>query len=245
MKHLLDSHTHTVASGHAYCTLLEMVRAAADQGLELICITDHAPAMEGTTCPDYFANLGVIDREIFGVQVMAGVELDLLDSEGHVDLDHRLLARTDMAIVSLHTKCIPTGDTAEAYTNGLVRAMEDPYINIIGHPDDGRYPLDYPTLVRAAADHGVLLEVNNSSLTPGGFRQNAPVHCAEMLKICKKEGVPVVIGSDAHFFSYVGRHQYAEALLKELDFPEELVLNRDPAAFRAVIQTKRAQARKG
>ena len=67
MKHLLDSHTHTVASGHAYCTLLEMVRAAADRGLELICITDHAPAMEGTTCPDYFANLGVIDRELFGV----------------------------------------------------------------------------------------------------------------------------------------------------------------------------------
>ena len=63
MKYLLDSHTHTIASGHAYCTLLEMVRAAASRGLELLCITDHAPAMEGTTCRDYFANLRVIDRE--------------------------------------------------------------------------------------------------------------------------------------------------------------------------------------
>ena len=48
MEFRLDSHTHTLASGHAYCTLLEMVRAAADRGLELICITDHAPGMELT-----------------------------------------------------------------------------------------------------------------------------------------------------------------------------------------------------
>ena len=87
MKYLLDSHTHTIASGHAYCTVLEMARAAANRGLELLCITDHAPAMEGTTCRDYFANLGVIDRELFGVQILMGVELNLLDTEGTVDLD--------------------------------------------------------------------------------------------------------------------------------------------------------------
>ena len=94
----------------------------------------------------------------------------------------------------------------------------------------------------AAADNGVLLEVNNSSLTPGGFRVNAPVHCAEMLRVCKKEGVPVVVGSDAHFCSYVGNHQYADALFQELDFPAELVVNRDPAAFRGMVAARRARA---
>ena len=242
MKYLLDSHTHTIASGHAYCTLLEMVRAAASRGLELLCITDHAPAMEGTTCRDYFANLRVIDREIDGVQIMMGAELNLLDTEGTVDLDASLLRRTDMAIVSLHTKCIPAGGSAEGYTHGLIEAMKNPYVNIIGHPDDGRYPVDYPALVRAAADNGVLLEVNNSSLTPGGSRVNAPVHCAEMLRVCKKEGVPVVVGSDAHFCSYVGNHQYADALFQELDFPAELVVNRDPAAFRGMVAARRARA---
>ena len=241
MKYLLDSHTHTIASGHAYCTVLEMARAAADRGLELLCITDHAPAMEGTTCRDYFANLGVIDRELFGVQILMGVELNLLDTEGTVDLDEPLLRRTDMAIVSLHTKCIPTGGAAEGYTNGLLQAMKNPYVNIIGHPDDGRYPLDYPTLVRAAADAGVLLEVNNSSLTPGGFRVNGPLHCAEMLRECKKQGVPVVVGSDAHFVSYVGNHQYADALFQELDFPKELVMNQDSAAFLAFLKARRAR----
>lgn len=239
MNYLLDSHTHTVASGHAYATLLEMARAAADQRLELLCVTDHAPAMEHTTCRDYFANTHIIDRELFGVQMMIGAELNLLDSEGTVDLDDGLLRKLDMAIVSLHTKCIPPHGSAEGYTNGLVTAMKNPFVNIIGHPDDGRYPLDYPALVRAAGENGVLLEVNNSSLAPGSFRVNAPVHCAEMLRQCKAQGVAVVVGSDAHFVSSVGRHQYAEALLKELDFPEELIMNRDPAAFRAFINRRR------
>ena len=84
MEFRLDSHTHTLASGHAYCTLLEMVRAAADRGLELICITDHAPGMELTTHKDYFLNFRVIDREIYGVRVMMGAELNVMDFDGTV-----------------------------------------------------------------------------------------------------------------------------------------------------------------
>ena len=91
MEFRLDSHTHTLASGHAYCTLLEMVRAAADRGLELICITDHAPGMELTTHKDYFLNFRVIDREIYGVRVMMGAELNVMDFDGTVDLSPNLL----------------------------------------------------------------------------------------------------------------------------------------------------------
>ncbi|HIY20451.1 MAG TPA: phosphatase [Candidatus Flavonifractor merdigallinarum] len=240
MNFVLDSHTHTVASGHAYSTLMEMARAAADQGLKLLCITDHAPGMEGTTNRDYFSNARIIDRELFGVQLMIGVELNILDTQGKVDLDQPLLSKLDLGVASLHTKCIAPGGDAEGYTHAVISAMDNPYINIIGHPDDGRYPLHYPEVVRAAGEKGVLLEVNNSSLTPGCFRQNAPVHCAEMLRLCKQEGVPVVVGSDAHMCTYVGRHQYAEALLKELDFPEELVMNRDSDAFRAFVNAHRS-----
>lgn len=241
MNFVLDSHTHTVASGHAYSTLMEMARAAADQGLKLLCITDHAPGMEGTTNRDYFSNARIIDRELFGVQLMIGVELNILDTQGKVDLDQPLLSKLDLGVASLHTKCIAPGGDAEGYTHTVISAMDNPYINIIGHPDDGRYPLHYSEVVRAAGEKGVLLEVNNSSLTPGCFRKNAPVHCAEMLRLCKQEGVPVVVGSDAHMCTYVGRHQYAEALLKELDFPEELVMNRDSDAFRAFVNAHRSQ----
>ncbi len=239
MEFRLDSHTHTLASGHAYCTLLEMVRAAADRGLELICITDHAPGMELTTHKDYFLNFRVIDREIYGVRVMMGAELNVMDFDGTVDLSPKLLNNLDMAIASQHIWCMPQGGGPEENTAAMVRAMDNcPKICILGHPDDGRYPLDYPALVRAAGERGVLLEVNNTSLSPACSRVNSTANVTEMLKHCRREGVPVVVGSDAHFVSAVGGHQYAQALLDELDLPEELVLNREPAAFLAHLERR-------
>ena len=132
---------------------------------------------------------------------------------------------------------MPQGGGPEENTAAMVRAMDNcPKICILGHPDDGRYPLDYPALVRAAGERGVLLEVNNTSLSPACSRVNSTANVTEMLKHCRREGVPVVVGSDAHFVSAVGGHQYAQALLDELDFPEELVLNREPAAFLAHLE---------
>ena len=62
-KSVLDLHTHTVASGHAYCTIHEMAAAAAGKGLEILGITEHAPAMPGTCHNFYFHNLKVVPRE--------------------------------------------------------------------------------------------------------------------------------------------------------------------------------------
>jgi putative hydrolase len=144
-----------------------------------------------------------------------------------------------MAIASQHIWCMPQGGGPEENTAAMVRAMDNcPKICILGHPDDGRYPLDYPALVRAAGERGVLLEVNNTSLSPACSRVNSTANVTEMLKHCRREGVPVVVGSDAHFVSAVGGHQYAQALLDELDFPEELVLNREPAAFLAHLERR-------
>lgn len=231
MEFRLDSHTHTLASGHAYCTLLEMVRSAAEHGLELLCVTDHAPGMEMTTHKDHFLNFKVIDRTLFGVRVLMGAELNVMDFEGTVDLPPKLLNNLDMAIASQHIWCMPQGGSPEANTQALIRAMDCQKVCIIGHPDDGRFPLDYPALVRTAGERGVLLEVNNTSLSPRCSRVNSRANVTTMLALCRKEGVPVVVGSDAHFVTSVGAHQYAQALLEELEFPPELVLNRDPEVF--------------
>ena len=183
--------------------------------------------MELTTHKDYFLNFRVIDREIYGVRVMMGAELNVMDFDGTVDLSPKLLNNLDMAIASQHIWCMPQGGGPEENTAAMVLAMDNcPKICILGHPDDGRYPLDYPALVRAAGERSVLLEVNNTSLSPACSRVNSTAN------------VTVVVGSDAHFVSAVGGHQYAQALLDELDFPEELVLNREPAAFLAHLERR-------
>ena len=81
---VMDLHTHTVASGHAYCTLREMARAASDKGLELLGITEHAPKMPGTCHKFYFQNIKVVPREMYGIQLLLGSEVNILDAAGTV-----------------------------------------------------------------------------------------------------------------------------------------------------------------
>lgn len=222
----LDIHTHTTASGHAYNTLYEMVRAAADQGLTLFGSSDHGPALPGSCHEMYFCNFKVIPHELFGVKLIMGCELNILDYQGTVDLPEYLLNRIDYAIASIHDHCYRIG-TIEENTAATVNAMKNPRIHIIGHPDNSRIPLNYEILVSQAKEHHVLLEVNNSSLKPNSPRPGARANYETMLPLCRRYNVPIIIGSDAHCACDAGNHEYAHALLAELDFPPELVVNTD------------------
>lgn len=224
MKMTADTHTHSIASGHAYSSIQENIQAAAQKGLELIALTDHAPAMQNTTCHAFFANLHVIPESLFGVRVLKGVELNILDFDGRVDLDEQTLSRLDVAIASLHVPCIPPGSKAEN-TRACVAAMENPYVRILGHPGDPRYAMDYQEVFRKAMETGTLLEINNASLIPGGFRAGSDENISALLKMAMKADIPVVVGSDAHFSAGVGDFSYVQALLAQVHFPEDLVLN--------------------
>ncbi len=234
----LDTHTHTLASGHAYSTITEMIEAAKIKGLSLLAITEHAPAMPGTCHHFYFENLKVFKGKDFGIEVLFGVELNILDYEGHVDLDDSLLSRLDLKIASLHGPCFKIG-TSKENTDAYIHTMENPYIDIIGHPDDGRIPVDYPRLVEAAKKHGIALELNNCSLSPNSFRKNAFENDLTYLKLCKEYGVPITLGTDAHVCYDIGDFSYAEKVLKEADFPEELVLNTSVERFKKYLETRR------
>lgn len=225
MKYVLDTHSHTIASGHAYSTIREMAKSASNKGLELISLTEHAPTMPGTAHDFYFMNLRVIDREMYDVKLLMGVELNILDKEGKVDLSRGLLKKMDIAVASMHTPCYTSG-SAEENTQAYIHVMENPYVHIIGHPDDSRYPVDYEELARQAKKSHTLLEVNNSSLTPGCSRENSEENTVKLLKYCMKYETSITIGSDAHIDTMVGNHQYAKAVLESVDFPEELVVNR-------------------
>lgn len=225
IRDVLDTHSHTLASGHAYSTIRENALAASESGLELLAITEHAPQMPGSCHLMYFLNLKVVHRQMYGVELLMGAELNILDAEGHVDLDGSVLRRLDIAIASLHTPCIQPG-SREYNTEACIRAMKTPHIHILGHPDDGRYPLDYRAIVQCAREQRVLLELNNSSLRPDGSRENTRAMNLELLPLCMEYQVPIVIGSDAHVDADVGRHDLALGLLEEIGFPEELVVNR-------------------
>lgn len=235
MKFVLDAHTHTIASGHAYSTLMENAAYAADIGLELLGVTDHAPAMDGGTKPAYFLNFGTIPREVNGIQLRMGAELNIMDYDGNVDLDKFYLERMDYAIASLHPPCIPFGNQDEN-TNAILKAMDNPYIKILGHPGDPRYPIDCNAIVNKSEETGTLIEINDASLIPGGFRKGSELYITELLKLCKKKSLPVILASDAHFATHIGNFSNAVKLIEETNFPEELIINTSVELFKKCLK---------
>ncbi|MCI8464741.1 MAG: phosphatase [Lachnospiraceae bacterium] len=234
-KFILDTHTHTVASGHAYGTVTEMAKAASEAGLELLAITDHAPKLPGGPHEMYFRNFKVIDKEMFGVEILMGVELNIIDYRGTVDLEENLLKKMDLCIASLHTVCLKPG-TREENTRALLMAMENSYVRILGHPDDGRYDIDYKAMVKGAKEHGVLIELNNSSLTAGACRRNSVSNLTEILRLCEQYDQEIIVNTDSHFPSSVGRFEEAQSLLERTGFPERLIINTDIKRFRSYLR---------
>ena len=140
-KYTIDTHTHTLVSGHAYNTIDEMAAYAFQTGVTHLAITDHAPKMPGSAGILYFSNMKIIPRVKNGVRIYMGCEANIMDYEGSIDLKEYGLKGCDVVIASLHIPCIKPGDIGQN-TKALIKAMENPYVNIIGHPDDSRYPVD-------------------------------------------------------------------------------------------------------
>jgi putative hydrolase len=224
MPYIIDLHCHTISSGHAYSTLQENIAAAVDKKIKILGMSDHGPDMPGGPHPYHFYNLKVIPKEINGVRILKGIEANILDFDGNVDMPNEILQLLDYTIASLHEPCIKQG-TIDENTRAVTKAMENPYIKIIGHPDDSRYPLDYETIVKSAKKCGVLLELNNSSLNPNSFRVGAWENMLLMLKLCKEFEVKIILGTDTHISYEVGEFSNCIKLLKEADFPENLVVN--------------------
>ena len=93
MKYLIDTHTHTIASGHAYNTIDEMTRKAAQIGLPAIAFTEHTPKMPGSCGKLYFSNFKVLPREKFGVRRLFGCEANIMDYDGTLDMPDTLLRK--------------------------------------------------------------------------------------------------------------------------------------------------------
>lgn len=225
MKIVLDTHAHTLVSGHAYSTIREMAQMAKEKGLEAFSLTEHAPAMPGSCHAFYFQNLGIVPREMYGVKLFLGTELNILDENGTVDLPDETLKKLDIVIASMHAPCYKGERDKKSVMSAYYHAMENPLIHIIGHPDNGQFEVDYEGLVKKAKETRTLLEINNASLRPGSFRVNARENDLEILKYCKKYEVPITLGSDAHIDIDLAEYPYAMEVIKESGFPEELIVN--------------------
>ena len=230
----LDVHTHTIASGHAFSTIQEMAMAATEKGLKLLGITEHAPGIPGTCETIYFRNLHVVPREMYGIKLLLGAEINILDGDGNLDMDDELMSKLDLRIAGIHSLCYKWG-TREENTHGMIKAIGNPYINIISHPGDGTADLDFEPIVLAAKENHTLFEINNSSLKPIRKKLYAKDNNIEILKLCKRYEVPVILGSDAHISFDIANYEYLPPLLNETKFPDSLIINTSVEQFKSYL----------
>ena len=222
MQLIADLHMHSVASGHAYSTVLENARAAADRGLALIALTDHGPKMPGGPHPYYFGNLAVIPNTLFGVRVLKGIEANIMDLQGTLDLEDQRLAKLDIVLAGLHTFCSPSG-SVEENTQMLVNAIKNPWVDAIVHPGNPEYPVDFVAIVQAAVEFDVALEINNSSLTVS--RKGSLPFCDTIAGLAKQYRAKVLLGTDSHFATTIGDFSAAAVLLEKNRIGPEQILN--------------------
>lgn len=234
MRLIADTHMHTTASTHAYSTLQEMVHAAAERNLYAIAVTDHGKDMPGAPGLWYFHNLRIIPRILEGVLVLRGEEADVIDFEGNTDLQPEDLGGLDWVVASMHEVAMrDKRPTVEKTTNAWLKIAENPDVRVIGHSGSELYRYDYETVLRRFAETGKLVELNEATFN---VRSESVFNCVQIMKLCKKFGVPIIVNTDSHFSASVGRFEKSLRLLREIEFPEELVVNASVIRFQNYLR---------
>ncbi len=221
-----DLHTHTLASGHAYSTVDEMAKGAFVKGLKLIAVTDHGPQMPGGPHIYHFGNLAVVPDKLYGVRIIKGVEANILD-QGELDLDVEVLERLDFVSAGIHRLTGHSLENKNDYTEATIKAMDNPYLDMITHPVQKEYPLDLERVAEAAAEKNVILEINASSYSPKkDHTRGIKSESIKLLRLAKKYGFKIAVNSDAHFHDEIGEYSSLNFIFESADFDNELIMNR-------------------
>ena len=235
MKIEVDTHCHTIASGHAYSTIIENAREASKKGLKMIAMTDHGPSMEGGTHKYFFMNMKVIPRKINGVYILRGIEANIMDCDGKLDLEERYLEKMDIVLAGLHSHCF-TPRSVEENTTAVIEVMKNPLVDILVHLGNPKYPINIDKVVEAAKEYNTHIEINNSSLTVS--RKGSRKNCILLAKKAAEINAPVSLGSDAHICYDVGNFTEALKIVKKAGISPKNILNTSTKKVVAYLKSK-------
>jgi len=234
-----DVHMHTDATDGRN-TIREMAEAALARGYEYIAITDHSKNLAMTNGLDdlraleHMRRIKAVESEMEGrIRIFAGIEVDIL-GDGEIDLSNEVLAQLDVVIGSVHSLF---NQPREEMTERVVKAIENPYVHILGHPT-GRlllrreaFEMDLARILTRAAELGVAMEHN-------AYPDRLDL-CDRDLRHAKELGVKIVVNTDSHHVSHLEKIRYGILQLRRAWLTKEDVLNtRGAGEFLAVLRPR-------
>jgi DNA polymerase (family 10) len=234
-----DVHMHTTATDGRN-SIREMADAALEHGYQYIAITDHSKNLAMTNGLDevraleHVERIKEVDKQMEGrIRVLPGIEVDIL-ADGALDLDNEVLAQMDVVIASVHTRF---EQGREEMTARVLRAIENPYTRILGHPT-GRlllrrepFQIDLGAVLRRAAELGVAVEHNAAP-------ERLDLSDRD-LRLAKELGCKVVINTDAHHISQLGKMTYGLRQLRRAWLgPDDVLNTKGPVEFLAALRPR-------
>ena len=234
-----DLHMHTYETDGKN-SIREMADAAIECGYQYIAITDHSKNLAMTNGLDekraleHIRRIQEVDQQMEGrIRVFAGIEVDIL-GDGALDLDDEVLAQMDIVIASVHSRF---EQPREEMTARVLRAIENPYVRILGHPTGRQilrrepFSIDLNSVFRRAAELGVAMEHNA-----------APARldlCDRDLRLARELGCKIVINTDAHDTHTLGKLSYGIRQLRRAWLEPTDVLNTlTPDALLAALRPR-------
>lgn len=229
MKLVVDTHTHTYASGHAYSTLIENARSAKQNGLSMFCTTDHAESMPGAPHYWFFSNQRVLPRFIDEIAVIRGVEANILNVAGDIDVHPSSYKSLDWVIGSFHEPVFIPSDK-HTHTQALINTIKSGNVDALGHLGNPNFDFDFEPVLQCAKQYNVAIEINNTTLK-GNSRVGSVERCYQIAELGKQIGVFFTTGSDAHFCADVGNLNLVSQLLDEVGVESGQVITHSAAQF--------------
>ncbi len=240
IKLIADLHTHSIASGHAFATIEEMGRYADSKGLKYLGIMDHGPTLTGAPSEIYFKCSNLCPPKIGNTTILFGCETNIIDNDGSIDLTDRVVEALDFVLVGFHNYNPYIPDTEKGNTKTLIKAIKKhPGIDAIAHIGNPSFKVEYEEVIKCLNDYNVLIEINNRSFLPDqrAPRRGSKDNCIQVMELCVKYNVRVIVSSDAHNQMQVGCFGYALETLEKAGFPKELILTANEENLRKYLDS--------
>lgn len=223
-----DFHIHTSYSD-GLASPAKIVESATEKGLEAIAVTDHGPAISVGIKPgsiDQMIEDVSIVKEDAKITVLLGIEANVVDPEGNIDLDEKILEKMDIVTGGVHyldsSRTSPES-TARNYLERVMRMMGREKIDILTHPFWYHENLssylsreDLEKFAKVASERNVAIELNEKYQVPD----------ERLFSVCKEEGALFSFGTDAHKVSEVGEVRWGWELVENGELDEkDIIIN--------------------
>ena len=250
-----DVHTHTMFSRHAYSTIAENVAEAQRAGLTFLGSADHFSDMlfeeQSVKNFQFFQNVRIWPRQWDDITLLRSCEVDIIGLDGElfgqgitvsqniVGQDFRapmslydfVTRGLDYVVASIHNEDFAHGASLAQTTEMYIHVLSEPRVFIIGHPGRSDVPFDLDEVITFARDHHKLIEINEHTLENPTRKYHGV--CGRIAERCAELGCGIAVSTDAHICPGIGKFPNVQAMLEEIHFPQELIMNRTLDVFLA------------